>query len=359
VDTFKTSTQSFRFPQDWSRAVGLVREGAAEALTLEMNPLLPPAELGVAGLVWFDTAILQERHPGGHRPNTFALRRPFPIDKSRFIEVQHETVQLATTVAAKLDAAFGYITPDVAAPNANPYAAAFGLSETEVRIDRFLLGYYWGTILSSGHIAALGGLDRVEREAPCVRVETFRAASGGSLVFLQLTETIDAFSDAELRRLRDFLQPLLPAPLYVRPPSYPVRLLLDDVSPEPVEVPRRRQPEPLPPFEVAHGDGFPEGLPFTLWTFRKLTDTERAHATRVIEAFFELGMHAAFGRGFDDWSGVGAHDHGDHETLEWWADLGGNGLDVLEPLIRALTDLHETSRLPFSRLLIGECATAG
>jgi hypothetical protein len=109
--------------------------------------------------------------------------------------------------AARFQASTGYLTIDYPSWE-SPYEQSIGrwwldgLRECRSR----LRGYYWGNLLSRTHIETLGGIDRIRTAAPCHAVTEI----DGGLCYLQLTESVDAFSDEALARLKDYFGPLLP-----------------------------------------------------------------------------------------------------------------------------------------------------
>jgi hypothetical protein len=111
------------------------------------------------------------------------------------------------SAAARFQASTGYLTIDYPSWE-SPYEQSIGrwwldaLRECRSR----LRGYYWGNLLSREHIATLGGIDRIRNEAPCQVVTEIEEG----LCYLQLTESVDAFSDEALVRLKDYFAPLLP-----------------------------------------------------------------------------------------------------------------------------------------------------
>jgi hypothetical protein len=73
-----------------------------------------------------------------------------------------------------------------------------------------LRGAFWGNLLSPAHVAALGGFDAVERDAPCALVRPLAFPSGGEGAYLQLTERPEDAAEAPVSELARYLVPLLP-----------------------------------------------------------------------------------------------------------------------------------------------------
>lgn len=70
----------------------------------------------------------------------------------------------------------------------------------------------WGTYLNDGHLAAIGGIERVRAEVAPARVERV-----GELTYLQLTESIETALTAEAGARRERLEALM-APILVGAP---------------------------------------------------------------------------------------------------------------------------------------------
>jgi hypothetical protein len=126
-------------------------------------------------------------------------------------DLQSEWISQGKRAAQDFEAATGFITIDYAGAYESPY---------EVRTRRYWLdgwkeshewlrGYYWGNFLSERHIRVLGGMKRIAAEAPCDIVEDL---SNGrqERAYLQVGPNVDDVSDEALRKLRDFLEPVLP-----------------------------------------------------------------------------------------------------------------------------------------------------
>lgn len=69
-------------------------------------------------------------------------------------------------------------------------------------------GAFWENYISSGHIERLGGVAAVVGQAPCRYVE--KLYSDGSALALRLTESVNAFSPEQVKRLEEYFTPLSP-----------------------------------------------------------------------------------------------------------------------------------------------------
>jgi len=122
---------------------------------------------------------------------------------------QQEYIRAWLDLARRLDAPLGHATLDIA-------AGAFGTTPHERLTGSFFSdyetlarGYHWGTLLSDGHVAALGGPHAVIRFAPVHRIEQFESAGGRHLMYLELTPDMRQYSDEQLLGLKDFMRPIL------------------------------------------------------------------------------------------------------------------------------------------------------
>ena len=134
---------------------------------------------------------------------------------------QDKLVNIAKEAFAQLDGATGYITVDCVGAreggNESPYERTLGLSApwaafNKHKGERLFLkrtrGYFWGNFLSQSHVDILGG-ERMLAQAPVVAVE--RVGTG---YFLHLTEDINEIDLIQLRKLKAFLEPVLPIAYY-------------------------------------------------------------------------------------------------------------------------------------------------
>lgn len=150
---------------------------------------------------------------------------------------QEEWVALACEAFVRLKGATGYLTVDVGTwrdSDISPYEATASINYVKVHRELHLKvrGYYWGNLLSRGHLERLGGLETVIREAPCYLV---RDLSSGEepRAYLQLTPKMEDTPLEALRALRDYLKPLLPEGRPLRwDPRYvlPRRLVYDEYA---------------------------------------------------------------------------------------------------------------------------------
>jgi hypothetical protein len=130
--------------------------------------------------------------------------------------LQHALVEHTLAVASAINAATGFITLDY---SFEAYERWHGLNSLDVSLQsaHMLLGYYWGNVLSAGHVERLGGWERIRDEAPVFRAELVDPER--MVVYLQVIEDIEQMSDADLRELKTYLAPLLhpPVPEYRYP----------------------------------------------------------------------------------------------------------------------------------------------
>lgn len=133
--------------------------------------------------------------------------------------VQDQVVDLAVETFVAVKGIVGYITVDYLVPSGygtmSPYERFIGLeylwAAREFR--RKARGYYWGNLLSNGHVELLGGEAALEK-APVYLVKKLENG-----YYLQLTEDINNIDREKLAQLKEFLKPLLPEG-YPQSPEY-------------------------------------------------------------------------------------------------------------------------------------------
>ena len=74
--------------------------------------------------------------------------------------------------------------------------------------DTKLRGYFWGNVLSEKHIERLGGIEKIQEEAPCYLVKEIQSGDR-QLVYLQATERLGEFTEEKRMELKKYLEPLL------------------------------------------------------------------------------------------------------------------------------------------------------
>jgi hypothetical protein len=130
-------------------------------------------------------------------------------------EVQAALVNIAKQAFSQLRGVTGYIALDCigAGGSASPYEQTIGLSAPGAAVNRhtneqlFLKrtrGYFWGNFLSQTHVDILGG-EAMLAQAPVIQVEQV-----GHGYYLQLSEDINTIDLTQLRKLKSFLEPVLP-----------------------------------------------------------------------------------------------------------------------------------------------------
>jgi hypothetical protein len=198
--------------RSWKRAIDDLASGSLTYLALQLDG---------GG---FELEAAPVGHPGAARRLTF--RVPHGAD------AQKRVAELAKELAVAVEAATGYVTLDRPAGLASPFERAISADPLEARLHarELVLGYFWGTFLSGGHVERLGGANSVREEAPVLRVEEL-----GPITFLQLTERVDDTPEDALRALRSYLAPLLPTGPGPAPfdPFPPLRVLPEDLEPRP------------------------------------------------------------------------------------------------------------------------------
>ncbi|MFD1177416.1 hypothetical protein ACFQ3W_14060 [Paenibacillus puldeungensis] len=126
--------------------------------------------------------------------------------------IQTKFIELFKKAIVSLKAVTGYITYEsesVDTPMTSTFEDHWGLNIFQLPgYTHRLRGYHWANYLSQQHVEILGGLDFIQRNAPCPLVETITNHEHLG-VYLQLTKDVNDYSDENLIKLRKFLWPLL------------------------------------------------------------------------------------------------------------------------------------------------------
>jgi hypothetical protein len=110
---------------------------------------------------------------------------------------------LLTSWAGEGDVWTGLVTFDDAIGMLFPYEKAVGLPPSGVDWSRYVLGYYWGNLLTSQHLKRLA---RAGLEVP----EGVVTQTGEGWMWVQLNQPSPRCDRIALQRMRAFLDPLLP-----------------------------------------------------------------------------------------------------------------------------------------------------
>ncbi|MCG8923897.1 DUF3396 domain-containing protein [Lentzea sp. CC55] len=120
--------------------------------------------------------------------------------------VQQNWLSAFRSGASLVRASGGWITLDrVGVRTAHEVAVGVGLDESLFMAAELSRGPHWATLLGPRQVAALGGVQEVCATAPCFSVEHL----GGGRVLLQLTEHLDEVPGEAVRKLAEFLGPVL------------------------------------------------------------------------------------------------------------------------------------------------------
>jgi len=130
-------------------------------------------------------------------------------------EIQNRIVNLFKELFTAVNGTTGYLSYEYYYARWSPQASLLeGLLDLDYdfhshNFKELARGYYWGNIISEGHIEKLGGLDFIKKQAPCYKVEEIKFNNKKNL-YLQLTPDINNYSDDALKELKKFSKPILP-----------------------------------------------------------------------------------------------------------------------------------------------------
>lgn len=115
-----------------------------------------------------------------------------------------EALGWVRSAAASAAVVTGFVAVDT---GANPFEQRITrfMAQRSTAYDRHAIGYPWAVVLTAGHLAALGGRDRVVAEAPVAVVEEV----AGDRVLCVLTDRPTSLDEATVRAWREFLLPVL------------------------------------------------------------------------------------------------------------------------------------------------------
>lgn len=169
-------------------------------------------QLAVRGADVYDTALTRI-HDAGAREKMLAAQAAHPSPRflnlaiARQLEDVLAIITTAKKVFASVDGACGFIghsPAQLASGDQTAYEMSrmrFWTSQPDVFKTR-LRGAFWGNFLSPTHVELLGGIARVQREAPC-SVEPLEFSNGAHGAYLQL-------DGQSVSVLQEYLAELLP-----------------------------------------------------------------------------------------------------------------------------------------------------
>lgn len=206
-----------------------------------------------------------------------------------------------------------------------------GLAES----SRWLRGVFWCTLLSRGHLDRLGGIDRVEREAPAALTRRLQSPNG-PLLLLQASDDLATCNREMLAPLYEFLAPVLPPP--TKSPNFP------DRPPEP--------PRPDPTVEV--DPDIDADISVRLIFDGSLDEADRATLDQLFDAWYVLAIHGVFGDSVHNMDST-AYDRVDKQTIcTVGIDLGNAGINAVDPLVRLLAAASDGLKAPLLRIIVAE-----
>ena len=202
-------------PREWDRILAFAESGRADSLMIDVSLRGVGAPTLVANL-----QFAPEWPSNTYYAFWFsALWRYVPYLDQRSL------VQTVVHVAREMKALAGSITLDRTI-DLTAHEIDIGRGRTDfLDLHSRVRGYQWGTLLSGGHLQALGGLERVAETAPVFNVTAVGGGSSPDLAFLQLTPDLRSVTDRDLADLKRFLAPVLAEPATEAEPYFgpPVR----------------------------------------------------------------------------------------------------------------------------------------
>jgi hypothetical protein len=192
-------------------------------------------------------------------------------------------------------------------------------------IDTVVRGFFWGNILSSGHIAALGGLDAVMANAPVASAVDLSTGQH-ERVYLQLSDDLFDVTDEAEEQLREYFAPVLP-----------VAAPRESDSTRSKSRRKRTAAAPSPVLERTHTS---PDVVMTAVFGQPPDDSFRTAIERLLDAWYLLGTRGGFGSWLHNVGPItftGA-------AAEWTCDLGDTDDLALDVLTRSLLATAEECR---------------
>lgn len=248
--------------------------------------------------------------------------------------LQERLLEHFVAAAEAAGASTGFITTDDDVAN-TPYEERMHRTQRQgwAESDRWLRGVFWCTLLSHGHLDALGGIDRVEQEAPAAQTRRLESPNG-PLLLLRASEDLATCSDDALAPLYDFLAPVLPPP--TRFPDIP------DRAPEP--------PRPDPTIEVDPEIDADVSVQLTFAGL--LDDADRLTLDQLLDAWYVLGVHGVFGDPVHNMDATAYDEAGQQTICTVGIDLGNAGVDAVDPLVRLLVAAKDELKPPLMQVVV-------
>jgi hypothetical protein len=106
-------------------------------------------------------------------------------------------------------------------------------------------------------------------------------------------------------------------------------------------------------------DWFWEGLAFTLYFARPITDAEQEQLRRLVLAWYEVGVWGGYGpakagKGVLHFlSDIVVENDADEPRVEWWVDMGSAPEFALGALMHCLQTWSRETDVPLAKLVFG------
>lgn len=186
----------------WAHQLDLLSRGELDFLRVMLVRLddqgLP------ATTTWCAEVVLKGDPEFPHQVVVTAAREAFGGWISR--PVQQDWVRFLCGGTTLTRAAHGWITLDrVGTSTAHELTSHIGIDTALTGVADIARGQHWAMVLGPRQTAALGGVEHVCREAPCV----VREHLGGGRILLRLTEDLENVPEDAERDLKNFLEPVL------------------------------------------------------------------------------------------------------------------------------------------------------
>lgn len=279
--------------------------------------------------------------------------------------VQHQMVEALGSIFTRLGCCYGFIhledayrglrdSPTYTRVENEQGIPGMLLPEALAQVERvtnWVRGAFWGNWLGPGQIEALGGKQRVLKEAPAA----VKLDLGPPGVYLQATKSVWKLQRRHMEQLEEFMRPALPTREALGYPPLPRRtpeeLAALAGAPDPPPLPRRRVGRYEPSFPVTQSRQRGGGnVVFALHVVPDPTQELARAVAQLLRPWWEEGAQGAFGgTGFQFLSDIGIEG----DAIIWFVDWGDARTDGYYDLLRRLDEFCTERHVTVTRLQVG------
>jgi hypothetical protein len=331
----QSDIRDLRRDKDWTDALALLLKEGAQNLVVDAA-IEDPSDGRIYQQLGLGTGLHSYHLACWLR---LRLAAGLPVEEG-WPAFQERLLRYFVAAAEAVSASTGFISNDSGISDDTPLSNGKTRYEDETHMrsgevleqsDRVLRGVFWCNLLSRGHLERLGGIERVEREAPVAQTRRLRSRNG-PLLLLQATDDLRTFDSGVLERLTDFLVSALP-----QKRSFP-----DEAPPQPT----RSEPT------VEIDQDVDADVVLQLIFKGEVADDDRAVLDDLLDSWYVLAVHSVFGSPVHNMAAPEYEPAGQTSQCSIEIDLGNSGFVAIEPLTRLLVAAHHEFRAPLLHIRV-------